>query len=74
MKHIYSVIIIAMNVFEAIFLGLVQGFTEFVPVSSSGHLVLAQSVLGSSIDHLFIQALDFGTALALIIYFLVATG
>ena len=69
MKHIYSVIIIAMNVFEAIFLGLVQGFTEFVPVSSSGHLVLAQSVLGSSIDHLFIQALDFGTALALIIYF-----
>jgi undecaprenyl-diphosphatase len=58
-----------MNVFEAIFLGLVQGFTEFIPVSSSGHLVLAQSLFGSSIDHLFIQALDFGTALALIIYF-----
>ncbi len=58
-----------MSVFEAIFLGLVQGFTEFIPVSSSGHLVLAQSLFGSSIDHLFIQALDFGTALALIIYF-----
>lgn len=58
-----------MSVFEAIFLGLVQGFTEFIPVSSSGHLVLAQSLFGSNIDHLFIQALDFGTALALIIYF-----
>ncbi len=58
-----------MSIFEAIFLGLVQGFTEFIPVSSSGHLVLAQSVFGNEIDHLFIQTLDFGTALALIIYF-----
>lgn len=58
-----------MSIFEAIFLGLVQGFTEFIPVSSSGHLVLAQSVFGNSIDHLFIQALDFGTFLALVIYF-----
>ncbi|MDO8335644.1 MAG: undecaprenyl-diphosphate phosphatase [Candidatus Saccharibacteria bacterium] len=58
-----------MSIFEAIFLGLVQGFTEFIPVSSSGHLVLAQSLFGSSIDHLLIQALDFGTTLALIIYF-----
>ncbi|MBI3494580.1 undecaprenyl-diphosphate phosphatase [Candidatus Saccharibacteria bacterium] len=58
-----------MSVFEAIFLGLVQGFTEFIPVSSSGHLVLAQSLFGSSIDHLLIQALDFGTTLALIIFF-----
>lgn len=58
-----------MNVFEAIILGLVQGLTEFIPVSSSGHLVLAQSVFGNRIDHLLIQALDFGTTLALIIYF-----
>lgn len=58
-----------MSILEAIFLGLVQGFTEFIPVSSSGHLVLAQSLYGGNIDHLFIQALDFGTALALIIYF-----
>ena len=58
-----------MSIFEAIFLGLVQGFTEFIPVSSSGHLVLAQSLFSSNIDHLFIQALDFGTALALVIYF-----
>jgi undecaprenyl-diphosphatase len=35
-----------MNVFEAIFLGLLQGLTEFLPVSSSGHLVLAQRIMG----------------------------
>jgi len=35
-----------MNVFEAVVLGLVQGFTEFFPVSSSGHLVMTESVLG----------------------------
>lgn len=58
-----------MGIFEAIVLGLVQGLTEFIPVSSSGHLVLIQSLFGNGIDHLFIQALDIGTTVALIIYF-----
>lgn len=58
-----------MNIFESIILGLVQGLTEFIPVSSSGHLVLTQALFGNEIDHLFIQALDFGTTLALVIYF-----
>ena len=35
-----------MSVFEAAVLGLIQGLTEFLPVSSSGHLVLGQALLG----------------------------
>lgn len=37
-----------MNVFHAIILGLIQGLTEFLPVSSSGHLLLAQKLFGIS--------------------------
>lgn len=59
----------SMSIIEAIILGLIQGLTEFIPVSSSGHLLLAQQFLNGGVDHLFIQALDFGTAAALIIYF-----
>ncbi len=36
-----------MDMFNSILLGIVQGLTEFLPVSSSGHLVMAQALLGS---------------------------
>lgn len=58
-----------MSIFESIILGLVQGLTEFIPVSSSGHLVIAQALFGHASDHLLIQTLDIGTVLALIIFF-----
>lgn len=58
-----------MGFIESLVMGLVQGITEFIPVSSSGHLVLTQELFGRDADHLFIQTLDFGTLLALVIFF-----
>lgn len=59
-----------MNVIQSIFLGIVQGITEFVPISSSGHLVLAQNLFGIKEANLaFDVALHLGTFLALILFF-----
>ena len=58
-----------MNLIEAIFLGLIQGLTEFIPISSSGHLVIAQKLLGHESNHLFLEAINIGTFVALLIYF-----
>jgi len=55
--------------FEAIVLGLIQGLTEFIPVSSSGHEVLAEHFFGAGHDHLFLEFINIGTVLALVIYF-----
>lgn len=59
-----------MNFFESVFLGFVQGLTEFLPVSSSGHLVLMQNLLGMKEPALlFDTSLHVGTLLAVVIYF-----
>lgn len=61
-----------MNISEAILLGFIQGITEFIPVSSSGHLELAQhifSIQSSDNFHLFLEFINLGTLLALLIYF-----
>ena len=57
------------SVFETIILGIIQGLTEFIPVSSSGHLVIAQHFFSGASDHLFIEFIDIGTLLALLVFF-----
>lgn len=58
-----------MNIIETIILGLIQGLTEFIPVSSSGHLVLAQQLFSGASDHTFLEFINIGTVLALIVFF-----
>jgi undecaprenyl-diphosphatase len=60
-----------MNFFDALFLGFVQGMAEFLPVSSSGHLVIIQSLLPNFTQPgvLFDVILHFGTLLAILYYF-----
>ena len=60
-----------MEWFEAIILGLVQGLTEFLPVSSSGHLVIGREILGveESGDLVFEVAVHAATVLSTIVVF-----
>lgn len=50
-------------------LGIVQGLTEFLPVSSSGHLAITQRLLGIGTDLGFDTAVHLGTALAVVIFY-----
>ena len=59
-----------MSWIEAVILGIVQGLTEFLPVSSSGHLVLAQHLLGVNETGVLLEViLHMGTLSAILIYF-----
>jgi len=58
-----------MVIIESIVLGLVQGLTEFIPVSSSGHLVIAQIFFSGASDHFFLEWIDLGTFIALVVYY-----
>jgi len=58
------------SILEAIVLGLVQGLTEFIPISSTGHLKLVPELLGWGDPGAAVSAvIQFGTILAVIIYF-----
>lgn len=59
-----------MSLFQAIILGVVQGVTEFFPVSSSGHLVILQALFGIKEPMLtFDIILHFGTLVSIAIFF-----
>lgn len=59
-----------MSLLEAIILGIVQGATEFIPVSSSAHLVLVPEILNMEQPGLaFIGVIHLGTLLAVLIFF-----
>ena len=59
-----------MSVFQAIILGVLQGIAEFLPISSSGHLAVAQKLFGlSDVPLLFDVMLHLATLAAVILYF-----
>lgn len=61
-----------MNWFEAFILGMIQGISEFLPISSSAHLVIAQNILGLQINAeslTFEVFLHFASLLAVICFF-----
>ena len=59
----------AMDVFQGIVIGIVQGLTEFLPVSSSAHLVFIQKILGVESSLAFDVFLHLGTLIAVVWFF-----
>ncbi len=61
-----------MTVVHAFLLGIIQGLTEFIPVSSTAHLLIGQSLLGLPADDTmfsFLVLVQIGTIISLLIYF-----
>ena len=58
-----------MTYFEGILLAVIQGLTEFLPISSSAHLILLSEFMGSNQNLFYDVSLHFGTLMAVCIYF-----
>jgi undecaprenyl-diphosphatase len=54
---------------EAIVLGVVQGITEFLPISSTAHLIIVRDLLGWGQEKYFVDAIQFGSVIAVLLYF-----
>jgi len=68
----YKKISIQMGIAEANILAVVEGFTEFLPVSSTGHMIIASSLLGIQHDEftkLFEVSIQFGAILAVVVLY-----
>ncbi|WP_242050529.1 undecaprenyl-diphosphate phosphatase [Oculatella sp. FACHB-28] len=59
------------NLLQAVILGLVQGITEFLPISSTAHLLVFTRVFGWDVlgEKYFVDAIQFGSVIAVLIYF-----
>lgn len=59
------------GIFQAIVLGLVQGITEFLPISSTAHLLVFTKIVGWQLlgEKYFVDAIQFGSVIAVVVYF-----
>lgn len=62
-----------MNLLQAVVLGIVEGLTEFIPVSSTGHLTVAEKLMGLQVDDVsitgFTAVIQLGAIVAVLLYF-----
>ena len=61
-----------MNIIQAIIIAIVEGLTEFLPVSSTGHMIIASSLMGiekEAFTKLFTVAIQLGAIMAVVVLY-----